>query len=133
MRAQSNRFSCCSPGHTPVRRRRSDGGQLALMLAKRFDCYLKLILLNVVSPVVVLASLDMGGLLLSISALSFLGLGAQAPQPEWGRMLNDARPFIQTDPHTMIFPGLAIFISVMAFNLLGDGLRDVLDPHSDHK
>lgn len=91
------------------------------------------ILLNVVSPVVVLASLDMGGLLLSISALSFLGLGAQAPQPEWGRMLNDARPFIQTDPHTMIFPGLAIFVSVMAFNLLGDGLRDVLDPHSNHK
>jgi peptide/nickel transport system permease protein len=91
------------------------------------------ILLNVVSPVVVLASLDMGGLLLSISALSFLGLGAQAPQPEWGRMLNDARPFIQTDPHTMIFPGLAIFVSVMAFNLLGDGLRDVLDPHGNHK
>lgn len=87
------------------------------------------ILPNVISPVVVLASLDMGSLLLSISALSFLGLGAQAPQPEWGRMLNDARPFIQTDPHTMIFPGLAIFVSVMAFNLLGDGLRDVLDPH----
>lgn len=91
------------------------------------------VLLNVVSPVVVLASLDMGGLLLSISALSFLGLGAQAPQPEWGRMLNDARPFIQTDPHTIIFPGLAIFVSVMAFNLLGDGLRDVLDPHGNHK
>lgn len=87
------------------------------------------ILPNVISPVVVLASLDMGGLLLSVSALSFLGLGAQAPQPEWGRMLNDARPFIQTSPHTMIFPGLAIFVSVMAFNLLGDGLRDVLDPH----
>lgn len=91
------------------------------------------ILLNVVSPIVVLASLDMGGLLLSISALSFLGLGAQAPQPEWGRILNDARPFIQTDPHTMLFPGLAIFVSVMAFNLLGDGLRDVLDPHGNHK
>lgn len=87
------------------------------------------ILPNVISPVVVLASLDMGGLLLAISALSFLGLGAQAPEPEWGRMLNDARPFIQTSPHTMIFPGLAIFVSVMAFNLLGDGLRDLLDPH----
>lgn len=86
------------------------------------------ILPNVISPVVVLASLDMGGLLLSISALSFLGLGAQAPEPEWGRMLNDARPFMQIAPHTMIFPGLAIFLSVMAFNLLGDGLRDALDP-----
>lgn len=86
------------------------------------------ILPNVISPVVVLASLDMGGLLLSISALSFLGLGAQAPEPEWGRMLNDARPFMQIAPHTMIFPGLAIFLSVMAFNLVGDGLRDALDP-----
>jgi ABC-type dipeptide/oligopeptide/nickel transport system permease component len=67
-------------------------------------------------------------LLLSIAALSFLGLGAQAPEPEWGRILNDARPFMQIAPHTMMFPGLAIFLSVMAFNLLGDGLRDALDP-----
>ena len=86
------------------------------------------ILPNVISPVVVLATLDMGGILLAIAALSFLGLGAQAPEPEWGRMLNDARPFMQTSPHTMIFPGLAILICVMAFNLLGDGLRDALDP-----
>lgn len=86
------------------------------------------ILPNVISPVVVLASLDMGNILLSIAALSFLGLGAQAPAPEWGRMLSDARPFMQTAPHTMIFPGLAIFVSVMAFNLMGDGLRDALDP-----
>ena len=86
------------------------------------------ILPNIISPVVVLATLNMGGILLAISALSFLGLGAQAPEPEWGRMLNDARPFMQTAPHTMIFPGLAIFICVMAFNLLGDGLRDALDP-----
>ncbi len=85
------------------------------------------ILPNVISPVIVLASLDMGNILLSIAALSFLGLGAQAPDPEWGRMLSDARPFMQTSPHTMIFPGLAIFICVMAFNLLGDGLRDALD------
>lgn len=88
------------------------------------------ILPNVISPVVVLASLDMGSLLLSISALSFLGLGAQAPAPEWGRMLNDARPFMQTAPHLMLFPGLAIFLTVMAFNLLGDGLRDALDPRT---
>ena len=88
---------------------------------------LRHILPNVISPVVVLASLDMGNILLSIAALSFLGLGAQAPDPEWGRMLSDARPFMQTSPHTMIFPGSAIFLCVMAFNLLGDGLRDALD------
>ncbi len=87
------------------------------------------ILPNVISPVVVLVTLDMGAILLSIAALSFLGLGAQAPDPEWGRMLSDARPFMQTAPHTMIFPGLAIFLCVMAFNLMGDGLRDALDPY----
>lgn len=86
------------------------------------------ILPNVISPVAVLASLDTGNLLLSISTLSFLGLGAQAPTPEWGRMLDDARPFIQTQPQLMIFPGLAVFLTVLAFNLVGDGLRDALDP-----
>lgn len=83
---------------------------------------------NIISPIIVLVSLDMGNLLLSIASLSFLGLGAQAPTPEWGRILNDARPFMQFSPHTMIFPGMAIFLTVMAFNLIGDGLRDVLDP-----
>ncbi len=91
---------------------------------------LRHVLPNILSPVIVLMTLDMGTLLLSISALSFLGLGAQAPTPEWGRMLNDARPFMQTAPHLMIFPGLAIFLTVMAFNLLGDGLRDALDPRA---
>jgi len=65
---------------------------------------------------------------LSISAFSFLGLGAQAPTPEWGRMLDDARPFIQTQPQLMLYPGLAVFLTVLAFNLVGDGLRDALDP-----
>lgn len=83
---------------------------------------------NIISPVVVLASLDMGNLLLSISAFSFLGLGAQAPTPEWGRMLDDARPFVQTQPQLMLYPGLAVFLTVLAFNLVGDGLRDALDP-----
>ncbi|MGH8754127.1 MAG: nickel transporter permease [Burkholderiales bacterium] len=83
---------------------------------------------NIISPVVVLASLDMGNLLLSISAFSFLGLGAQAPTPEWGRMLDDARPFIQTQPQLMLYPGLAVFFTVLAFNLVGDGLRDAVDP-----
>lgn len=89
---------------------------------------LRHVLPNIISPVVVLASLDMGNLLLSISAFSFLGLGAQAPTPEWGRMLDDARPFIQTQPQLMIYPGLAVFLTVLAFNLVGDGLRDALDP-----
>lgn len=88
------------------------------------------ILPNVVPPVVVLATLEMGGLLLSISSLSFLGLGAQPPTPEWGTMLNQARPFFQSHPHLMIAPGVAITLTVLAFNLLGDGLRDALDPRA---
>jgi len=86
------------------------------------------VLPHVLPTVAVLASLDMGNLLLAISALSFLGVGAQAPTPEWGRMLNDARPFLWQAPHLMLFPGLAIFLVVLAFNFLGDGLRDLLDP-----
>jgi peptide/nickel transport system permease protein len=88
------------------------------------------ILPNVVPPVVILATLEMGGLLLSISALSFLGLGAQPPTPEWGTMLNQARPYFQSHPYLMIAPGIAITLTVLAFNLLGDGLRDALDPNA---
>jgi peptide/nickel transport system permease protein len=88
------------------------------------------ILPNVVPPVVVLATLELGGLLLSISSLSFLGLGAQPPTPEWGTMLNQARPFFQSHPYLMIAPGVAITLTVLAFNLLGDGLRDALDPNA---
>ncbi len=87
------------------------------------------ILPHVLPTVVVLASLDLGNLLLAISALSFLGVGAQAPTPEWGRMLNDARAFLWQAPHLMLFPGLALFLVVLACNFLGDGLRDLLDPH----
>jgi peptide/nickel transport system permease protein len=86
------------------------------------------ILPNIIGPVVVLATLDMGWLILGISGLSFLGLGAQPPTPEWGTMLNDSRPYFQVAPNLMLYPGLAIMLAVLAFNLLGDGLRDVLDP-----
>ncbi len=86
------------------------------------------ILPNVLSPVIVLATLDVGKLILSISGLSFLGLGAQPPTPEWGSMLNDGRSYMQVAPQLMVYPGLAIMIVVLAFNLLGDGLRDALDP-----
>lgn len=83
---------------------------------------------NIMGPVIVLATLDIGWIILGISGLSFLGLGAQPPTPEWGAMLNDGRPFLQTAPQMMLYPGAAIFLVVLGFNLLGDGLRDVLDP-----
>jgi peptide/nickel transport system permease protein len=86
------------------------------------------ILPNVLGPVIVLASLAVGGIIILEAALSFLGLGVQAPTPSWGGMLADARPFITTYPHMPIFPGVMIFLTVIAFNLLGDGLRDALDP-----
>lgn len=83
---------------------------------------------NVVPSVIVLATLELGSLMLAISALSFLGLGAQPPTPEWGTMLNDGRAFFQRAPQLMIYPGLAITLAVIGSNLVGDGLRDVLDP-----
>jgi ABC-type dipeptide/oligopeptide/nickel transport system permease subunit len=86
------------------------------------------ILRNILGPVVVLATLDMGWIILGISGLDFLGLGAQPPTPEWGAMLNDGRPFLQSDPQLMLYPGAAICLVVLGFNLLGDGLRDLLDP-----
>jgi peptide/nickel transport system permease protein len=86
------------------------------------------ILPNVISPVIVLATLDIGSIVLSISGLSFLGLGAQPPTPEWGSMLNDGRPYMQVASQLMVYPGIAIMTVVFAFNLLGDGLRDALDP-----
>lgn len=85
------------------------------------------ILPHILSTVIVLATLDMGKLIMSVAGLSFLGLGAQPPTPEWGSMLNDGRPYFQTAPHLMLFPGLAIFSVVLACNLFGDALRDVFD------
>jgi len=93
-----------------------------------FGIIMRHMLPNVLSPVIVLATLDMGSLILAISGLSFLGLGAQPPTPEWGAMLNDGRPYMQVVPRLMVYPGLAIMTVVLAFNLLGDGLRDALDP-----
>ena len=86
------------------------------------------ILPNVIPSVIVLATLELGSLMLAISGLSFLGLGAQPPTPEWGTMLNDGRPFFQRAPELMVYPGLAITLAVVGSNLVGDGLRDVLDP-----
>lgn len=86
------------------------------------------ILPGILPSVAVLASLEMGELVLAISGLSFLGLGAQPPTPEWGAMLNDGRTFFFTAPQLLLYPGLTISVAVMGFNLLGDGLRDALDP-----
>ncbi|SFU17771.1 nickel transport system permease protein [Kosakonia arachidis] len=83
----------------------------------------------VIPSLLVLATLDIGHMMLHVAGMSFLGLGVTAPTPEWGVMINDARQFIWTQPLQMLWPGLALFISVMAFNLLGDALRDHLDPH----
>ena len=85
---------------------------------------------NILGPIVVIASLDVGWIILGIAGLNFLGLGAQPPTPEWGAMLNDARPHLQTEPRLLLLPGMAIFVAVLGFNLLGDGLRDILDPRT---
>lgn len=86
------------------------------------------ILPNCLPALIVLLTLRMAVIILIASGLSFLGFGAQPPSPEWGAMLSEGRMYLQTAPHVAIFPGLAISILVLAFNLLGDGLRDALDP-----
>jgi peptide/nickel transport system permease protein len=91
------------------------------------------ILPNVIAPVIVMATLGMGHVILSAAALSFLGLGSQPPIPEWGAMLNSGRAFMRTAPSLTFFPGLAIMITVLAFNFLGDGLRDALDPRREER
>ena len=89
---------------------------------------LKHILPNCISPIMVQASMDLGGIILTLAALSFLGLGAQAPTPEWGLIINTSRTYFLKAWWYSVFPGMAIFITVLSFNLLGDGLREVLDP-----
>ena len=89
---------------------------------------LRHVLPNISSPVVVLATLQTARLLLFLAALSFLGLGVGPPAAEWGAMLNDGKNFLDTAPQLMLYPGLAITITALGFNLLGEGLRDVLDP-----
>lgn len=86
------------------------------------------ILPNVMGPIVVRATLGISGAILDAAALGFLGLGVQPPYAEWGTMLGQGRGYIWDAPHLLTFPGLAITITVLAFNLMGDGLRDALDP-----
>lgn len=96
--------------------------------ARKIQIIGRTILPNMLPPLIVMAMMDVGGMMLSISGLSFLGLGAQPPNPEWGAMLNEGRRYLQSAPWLLIYPGLAIFSTVIIFNLLGDSLRDVLDP-----
>jgi peptide/nickel transport system permease protein len=86
------------------------------------------ILPNSVQPLIVQTTLGMAGAILAEAGLSFLGLGVQEPAPSWGKMLDSGRGYLTTAPHLVIFPGLAIMITVMAFNFVGDGLRERLDP-----
>ena len=86
------------------------------------------ILPNAIQPLIVQASLGMAGAVLSEASLSFLGLGVQEPTPSWGKMIDEARGIMETAPHTLIFPGVAIALTVLAFNFIGDGLREYLDP-----
>lgn len=88
----------------------------------------KYILPNCLPPIIVLVTLNMGGVILTIASLGFLGLGAQPPTPEWGTMLNEGREFLRDCPWLSLVPGFLIMSSVLAFNFIGDGLRDILDP-----
>ena len=88
----------------------------------------KHILPNCLSPVIVQASMDVGGIILTVASLSFLGLGASAPTPEWGLMISTGRTYFPDMWWYCIFPGIAIFITVLCFNLLGDALREIMDP-----
>ena len=83
---------------------------------------------NAIAPLLIQASFDMGAAIIAAAGLSFIGFGAQPPTPEWGVMISEGRNFISTQPWLSLFPGLAILFAVGSFNVLGDGLRDVLDP-----
>jgi ABC-type dipeptide/oligopeptide/nickel transport system permease subunit len=91
------------------------------------------ILPNTLAPIIVQGTLGIGTAVLDAAALSFLGLGAQPPTPEWGQMLSEGRNYVFTAPHLVFFPGFAIMLTVLGFNLLGDGLRDALDPRLNRK
>ena len=88
----------------------------------------KHILVNVMGPIIVQATQSIAAMILTAAALSFLGMGVQPPQPEWGSMLSDSREYMRTSPYMMFFPGMAIVLSALSLNLLGDGLRDAIDP-----
>lgn len=89
---------------------------------------MRYVLPHVIPKIIILISLDIGSIILYCASLSFLGLGAQPPTPDWGVMISEGKDYMQYAPWMTIFPGLAIAMSALAFNMLGDGLRDILDP-----
>jgi peptide/nickel transport system permease protein len=91
------------------------------------------VLPNALGPIIVQSTLNLAGAILSAAYLGFLGLGAQPPTPEWGAMLSDGRTYLRTAPHVAIYPGLAVMLVVLGFNLFGDGLRDALDPRATRR
>ncbi len=99
--------------------------------SKTFYMLSRYMLPNALPTLVITAATDIGSMMLELAALSFLGFGAIPPTPEWGLMLSEGRAYMQSAPWLMIFPGLAIFITVVVFNMLGDSLRDILDPKSE--
>lgn len=101
--------------------------------ASRARTVLRHVLPQIAPPLAVAASLETASVLLALSALSFLGLGAQPPTPEWGAMLNEARPFFAQAPHMLLAPGLAVTLAVLGFNLLGEGLRAMLDERRPYR
>lgn len=92
---------------------------------------LRYMLPNALPTLIITAATDVGSMMLELASMSFLGFGAKPPAPEWGYMLNEGRACMQSAPWLMIFPGLAIFIVVVVFNMLGDSIRDILDPKSE--
>ena len=94
---------------------------------------LKHIVPNIAGPVIVTAVLDIGTMMMEIAGLSFLGLGATPPTAEWGSMMSNGRSMLQTSPWVILAPGCAIFLTVMVFNLLGDTVRDILDPRQSRR
>lgn len=96
--------------------------------ASRIYIMVTQILPNILAPIIIFSTLGLGSAILATSGLSYIGLGAQPPSPEWGAMLNAARPYLRDAWWMSIFPGLAVFLAVLSINLLGDGLRDALDP-----
>ena len=95
---------------------------------RQIDILVRHILPNILSPIIVKMSTDFGFAVLTAAALGFIGLGAQPPTPEWGAMINDGRNYFPDDWWVSTFPGMAIFLMVFSWNLLGDGIRDLLDP-----
>ena len=93
-----------------------------------FRIIMKHIIPNAIGPVIVQATLGVGEIIISAAGLSFLGLGIEPPLPEWGKMLSEGKEVIRSSPYLVIFPGLCIMTTVLSLNLLGDGLRDALDP-----